>query len=83
MVIDAADAWKLLVERERDANGAALPNSGSDLGPAAHQGHCFIDPQFGPGVRFKGSMLTPCQLSTIRQGNKTSGPTAITAACSG
>ena len=88
----AADAWKLLLWRERDAIGAVAardPTLGSTLvllqGPGQPTrdpgGHCFIDPQFG--ASFKGSMLTPCQLSTIRPGNKTSGPTAITAACSG
>ena len=43
MVTDAADAWKLLLWRERDAIGAAAANIGFDLGPppgarAAHQG---------------------------------------------
>ena len=51
MLIDAADAWKLLLlERETPSKlcGSDLGPGAAHRGQAAHQGHCFIDPQFGP-----------------------------------
>ena len=62
MVIDAADAWKLLLERERRHPSFVGPT----LVLLPTRDIVLLTPNLDP-TRFKGSMLTPCQLSTIRE----------------
>ena len=76
---NAADAWKLLLWRERDAIGAVAardPTLGSTLvllqGPGQPTrdpgGHCFIDPQFGPASR--AQCWPPASFPQLDQGTR-------------
>ena len=68
MVIDAADAWKLLLlERRRPSFvGPTLVLLLPTGAKAPTRDIVLLTPNLDP-TRFKGSMLTPCQLSTIRE----------------